>query len=284
VHAVWLDAERIAAAALWDPHLLILDAASLQPRHSHRIDVEPGEILAPPGGMLAVADAFRGRIVLLQPEVDGSAPAWPVEGVSIRGLATSPDGVELLFVSMVSAGPTQLTRTSIDWGQVLSSKLAGMRLEALEEGLEDGSPSRASPRPRMLTLDGSKHGAADPSALAVSADGRHLYIAASGAHQVLHVDRALGGPSGPGHLPLGDTLKIRSVEAGRTPVALALDPSGRWLVTADSMSDTLSVIDTRSLVVERTIALTDGPAERTPAQRGEALFQDGRLALDRWIT
>jgi hypothetical protein len=284
VHALWLDSDRIAAASLWDPWVQILDGTTLQTRHSQQVNIEPGEILALREDLLAVADAFRGRLVILEPGKPGSERLWQVDPVNLRGIAVTPDREELLFVGMASAGPTQLTRTSIDWGQVLSSKLSAIGIDALTKGLAVDRPARSRSRPRILTLDGSKHGAADPSALAVSADGRHLYIAASGAHQILHVDRSDGGPAGPGHRPLGDTLRIRTVEVGHNPTALTIDPTGRWLISADSMSDTLSVISTQTFELALTVPLADKPAERTPAQRGEALFHDGRLALDRWIT
>jgi hypothetical protein len=284
VHVAWIGGGRLAAAALWEPEVLILEGATLDTIATHPIGIEPGELLLARENLLVVADGFRGRFVLLRPGDSGTERTWRVDGVNVRGLAVSPDGEELLFVCMISPGPTQLTRTNIDWGQVLSSKVAAIGIDRLEHALGRDDGTLAKLRPRLLTLDGSRNGAADPAALQSSEDGVQLYVAAAGAHQVLHVDRSLGGPSAPGHRPLGDSLNIETLEVGRNPVALALEPGRQRLVTADSMADSLSVIDTRAFRVARVVGLGEERPERSAAELGEALFHDGRLALDRWLT
>lgn len=111
-------------------------------------------------------------------------------------------------------------------------------------------------------------------------------IALAGAHQVVKNDRRRG-TSGGGVAdlpPLGHNLGLELVEVGRTPLDLIFDPSGERVVTADSMSDSLTVVRVADLSVEATIPLGDGPPRRTPAQRGEAAFLDGRLSLDRWLS
>ena len=174
-----------------------------------------------------------------------------------------------------------VTTSNIDWGLVLSSRLSAVRLSEFARG-KDGDRLAA----RRLTLDGSVHGAADPSALAITPDGAKVVIALAGAHQVLLNDRALGLPSAESAdlLPLGHNQRLEVVEVGRSPVALALDPLGRFAVTADAMSDTLSVVKLADLSLVATVALGDGTPERTPAQRGDALFRDGRRAMDRWMS
>jgi cytochrome c peroxidase len=73
-------------------------------------------------------------------------------------------------------------------------------------------------------------------------------------------------------------------EVGRTPSDLVLDASDETAITADSMSDTLTLIRVSDLSVIGTIALGPTPVRRTPAERGEAAFLDGRRSLDRWMS
>ncbi len=135
-----------------------------------------------------------------------------------------------------------------------------------------------------MTLDGSGHGAADPAAMAVSTDGRLVLIACAGAHQVLVIDRSLGARTVADLLPLGDSQLIDTVEVGQGPVAVTIDPSGRFAVTADAMSDTLTVFGLEDLSVEATVRVGPVAPRLSPEQRGERLFHDGRRSLDRWIS
>lgn len=272
-----LGGGRAAAASAWDDAVRVVEVATGRVEAEHPLPFEPGALLALPDGRLLVADAFRGRLAVLRPGEVGSERVWTLDGVNLRGPTFSRGTGEVLLVQMAAQGGGPLTRTNLDWGLVLSSKLVAFRLALL-----DGPGGRLETR--RLTLDGSAHGAADPVALAVSPDETRIYVASRGAHQVLLADRTLGGPSGPYHRPLGDSTRIEAREVGRGPSDVAIDPTGRWVVTADALSDTLTVLDAGSLAIVATVALGPPDAERPAALRGEALFLDGRAAMDRWIT
>jgi mono/diheme cytochrome c family protein len=182
---------------------------------------------------------------------------------------------------MAQYAPVPVSRANIDWGVVLSSRLVALRISEFDAG-DDG---RSPPSRRRLQLDGSGHGAADPAALAVSPDGTKVLIALAGAHQLLLVDRTLGPrPSPADVLPLGDAQRLTAVDVGRTPVALVLDPGGTIAVTADAMADTLSVVGIEGMSLVATVRLGPSASEGTADRRGEALFRDGRRALDRWMS
>ena len=139
---------------------------------------------------------------------------------------------------------------------------------------------------RQLKLDGSANGAADPAALAVSSEGLDVFIALGGAHQVIRVDRTLGARPSAGRYGIGDSQHLPLVAVGRNPSALVLSPGGAFAITADAMSDTLTIVSTEGLETVAVVALgpdADDPA-RPVALRGEAVFRDGRAALDRWIS
>jgi mono/diheme cytochrome c family protein len=255
--------------------VLVGDALSGVEMARHAVPFEPGEMLSLPDGRLMVADAFGGRFETLTPGEPGLEHVGRLDAVNIRGLALSDDRSEVLLVHMAASGPTQVTRTNVDWGLVLASKLTAIRVDDLEE---------SRPPFRQLSLDGSGNGSADPSGIVVSADGNVIYVSLSGAHQVLRVDRRLGGPSGPDLHPLGDSNRLQEVEVGSSPFGITLDPTGAFLATADAMSDSISILSADDLKPVATVALNQGTIQRTAAQRGEALFLDGRRALDRWMS
>jgi DNA-binding beta-propeller fold protein YncE len=277
-----LGAGRAAVACLWDNAVHVVDWRRGRVEATHRLPFSPRAMVVRPDGRLIVADAFGGGLVDLVPGVPGRERYRSLDGVNLHALATSGDGKELLLAHMAQYDAVPVTEANIDRGLVLSSRLSAVRLSDFDL---DGRPGEPLPR-RGLTLDGSRHGAADPSALAVGPDGSTVLIALAGAHQVL-LNRRTEGTSTVGAddlLPLGHNQRLGVVEVGRTPVGLAIDPTGTLAVTADAMSDTLSVVKVADLSPVITVQLADGAPARTAAQRGEALFHDGRRALDRWMS
>jgi cytochrome c peroxidase len=271
---------RVAVGCLWDEAIRIVDQGAGRIVGTHRLGFAPGALVVRPDGRLVVAGAFGGKLADLLPGLTGSERVRWLDGANLHAVAISGDGRELLVGQIAAFAALPVSRTNIDWGLVISSKLTAIRLSEFD----DRSRPDGGLFFRRLALDGSGHGAADPSALAVSADGTKVAIALAGAHQVLVVDRTLGARTVADLLPLGDSQLLDVIDVGQSPVAVTFDPTGRWLVTADAMSDTLSVIAVNDLKVVRTVNLSGDLANRTAAQRGEALFRDGRLALDRWMS
>jgi len=282
VRVVALGGARVAVASTWDPAVRVLDAADGRVVRTLTVPFSPGAMVRRPDGRLIVADAFGGKLADLDPET-GRVRTRLLDGVNLHALAVSGDGKELLVAHMTQFNAVPVTTANIDWGLVLSSRLSAVRLSAFDGGGEGTAVER-----RRVTLDGSRHGAADPSALAISPDGGVVLMALAGAHQVLKNDRrvppVLGDP--PDLTPLGHNLKIETLEVGRSPLDVVFDPSGVSAVTADAMSDTLTVVRVSDLTVSATVQLAPGPGPvaRTAPQRGEAAFRDGRRALDRWMS
>lgn len=274
---VALPEGQLATASLWDNRVRILDPDNGSTLAEHPLPFSPGELLPLPGDRLLVSDAYNGKVAVLNPIQQGSERFWALEGVNIRGLRLSERTGEVLFTEMIASNSGPLTRTNIDWGLALSAKLSAFRLALLDEPGDRLDT-------RRLTLDGSGHGAADPIALETSSDESCIYVASRGAHQVLLVDRTLGGPTSANHQPLGDSMRLKSQEVGRNPAAMRIDPSGRFLVTADAMSDTLTVLSTDSFERVTQVELSPADVSRSAEIRGEALFLDGRAAMDRWMS
>lgn len=272
----------VAIGARWDNALKIFDLRTGEVRAVHPLPFSPGAMVARPDARVIVADAFGGGLVDLKPGVVGSEHLRRLDGMNLHGLALSADGKELLVAHMMQYDTVPITSANIDWGVVISSRLSAIRLSEFDG---EGSEEDVLPR-RRLTLDGAVHGAADPSALAVTPDGHKVVIALSGAHQLLLNDRSLGSPTSnaPDLLPLGHFQKLDVVEVGCSPAAVAIDPSGKRAATADAMSDTLSIVSLDDFSDVTTIRLAEREPERNAVQRGEALFHDGRRAHDRWMS
>jgi hypothetical protein len=287
-----LPGGRAAVAACWDPVLRVLDWHEGKVVHEHPLGFAPGALARRPDGRIIVADAFGGRLCDLAPGAPGSERHCAIEGTGLHALAIPADGKELLFACMFQEDALPITTANIDAGRIISAQLGAIRLADLG-GDRDRRDGADPPPQRRLTLDGPVHGAADPSAMALSRDGSKVVIALAGAHQIVWSDRTEGaGRVGADDLlPLGHNQRLRVVEVGRSPMAVTLveeqDPTGMLAVTADAMSDTLTVI--RLSDRARVAAVDLGPRSQpqavlTAAQRGEAIFRDGRRSHDRWMS
>lgn len=147
-----------------------------------------------------------------------------------------------------------------------------------------------------------REGHPDPAGLALSPDGRTLYVACEGTDDLAVVDLATGRPRGrvrfPAgsrprfvvaapdgrtvHVSLGGRDRVARVDAAaldfeegpavlRGPAGLALDPAGRTLVVACAESDEAVLLDASTLAVRRRLA-----AGREPWRA--AVSPDGRRA------
>ncbi len=89
----------------------------------------------------------------------------------------------------------------------------------------------------------------EPEGIDLSPDGKTLWVSARGSDKAIELD------------PM--TLEIkREVDVGRFPLRLAIHPSGKWAVTSDYVDGGLSVIDTESATMTRSIPVSGGQAAR----------------------
>ncbi|WP_406695418.1 cytochrome c peroxidase [Singulisphaera sp. Ch08] len=277
-----LPAGQVAIASLWDAAVRVVDWREGQVVATHRLPFPVGALARTAEGRVVVADAFGGHLADLVPGRPGSERVRDFEGVNLAAIAVSGEDNELLIAHMEQLEPAPITEANIDRGLILSSRLSGVHLSEFDSKADEPLSRR------QVALDGSVHGAADPSALALSPDGTQIFITLAGAHQVLKNDRSNGAPAASageqGLRPLGHNQRLQVLEVGRSPVAIVFDRTGQFVVTADSMSDRLSVLKVADLSRVATVNLSPGALSRTPAQRGEALFLDGKRSLDRWMS
>lgn len=93
----------------------------------------------------------------------------------------------------------------------------------------------------------------EPEGIALAADGKTLWVSARGSNQAFALDPV--------------TMQVRTtVATGRFPLRIVVRPQGDVAVTSNLQDGSLSVIDTRTAKVVRTIAVSS-------PQQAEARFQ-----------
>jgi YVTN family beta-propeller protein len=255
---------RFAVACLWPRQLVIVD---VPPRTKPHVNKAISLPFAPRcqsalagGAKIIVADAFGGRLAVVDVVRGVVESVRSVPGHNIRSLALSSDGQQLLLAQQLLAEEMPTRADDIRWANVITN---GVRSLSLDDVMKpDADLLRHS---RLHPLGEFGHGAADPAGLTVLGD--KIAVALGGTGEVAF------GPKLRGDWP---RLRI-----GRRPTALA--SLGRRLFVADTFGDTITVIDSDK--VEKIAEISLGRSlDLTPAQRGEMLFFDARLSVEGWMS
>ncbi len=259
-----LARSRAAVACLWPRQLVILDLSeSTQPRIYTTVSLPfaPRKLLALPGGeKIVVADAFGGRLAVVDVEHGIVESVRSVPGHNIQGLALSADGKQLLLTQQLLAEDTPTRADDIRWGNVMTN---GVRSLSLADVLNP--KAELLRHSRLQSLGAFLRGAADPSGLAVVDD--RLFIALAGTDEIAYEAETRG-----------DWPRLR---VGHRPTALAT--AKHRVFVANTFADSVTVIDSDKREIVTEISLGPMP-ERTPAERGELLFFDARLSVEGWMS
>ncbi len=106
-----------------------------------------------------------------------------------------------------------------------------------------------------------------PDDMALSPDGRRLFVVCSGSGEVMAVDTATGAIAG-------------RVPVGKVPRGIALAPGGKRFYVTNSWSDTVSEVDATSLQVLRTLPAGFEPTGVTVDAARNVLYVANRLSDD----
>ncbi|MGC8667809.1 MAG: cytochrome D1 domain-containing protein [Chthonomonadales bacterium] len=106
-----------------------------------------------------------------------------------------------------------------------------------------------------------------PQSIAVSRDGRRLYVSASGCDRLLVVDSAA-------------RKVVAEVPVGHRPHGVCLSPDGKFAYVTNRWSASVSVVDTAALRVTRTIPVGQGPAGVAVTPDGSKLYTANSFAQD----
>ena len=139
--------------------------------------------------------------------------------------------------------------------------------------------------PAEVPLDELERYAARPFGVAVAPDKSKIYVTSEGSESVTVLDvprllrfvRAHPGPLA-SDLAASANYVIARISVGRDPRGVAFTRDGRSLLVANRLDDTISVIDTRSNRVAKTIQLAS-PAEISVLRHGEQTFYTARYSF-----
>jgi len=213
----------------------------------------------------------------------------PNGSINLRQICVSPDGQHACLALTLARFQVPVTHLARGW--VNTSALALLDLASLEVR-------------NAVLLDDPDRGAANPWAVAWSADGRRLCVTHAGTHELSVIDfpallRKLAAlPAAPPPPPaLSDASSLSAADVpndlsflhglrrrvplnGQGPRAMVV--AGAQAFVADYFSDSLDVVDLSAPnPVTEPLALNPGH-EPTPRRRGEMYFNDATICFQGW--
>jgi YVTN family beta-propeller protein len=269
------DGSSCVVASRWSRQLGFVDVAPPASSHEHptvtvaqslALPICPGE-LAPfaDGSRLVVADAFGGRIAVVNTKRRAIESIRTLPAHNIRGLAFAPDGRTLVIAHQVLNRLAQTSFDDVHWGLLIRNHLRVVRADAL---LQPGDDAVLLSGSRLFDLGDVGYAAGDP-AKTVFDPGGNLIVALAGVDEVAIT-------ASPDEIP-------RRIVVGRRPTAVTPSPDGSVVYVADSLDDTISIVAIATGQRLATIHLGLRP-ELTAAERGERLFSSAKLSHDGWMS
>jgi len=335
--AVSPDGRWAYAANTADHSVSVIDARANKAVGSIQVGFEPtGLVVSPDGKRLYTANTISNDVSVVDTAARKQVARIPV-GRAPTYLALAPDGKTLVVNNSLSHQPAtdpKLTAhvSVIDTaaGKVIAEKrsggtmLLGMGVAISADGqvafavhsrpnfnitpsqLGQGwvhtnalsiIPLAAGGKVITVLLDNVSSGMANPHGVALSKDGRRLFVSHRGVHQlsVVNLDalRALIKRTRPAdlaraHLNLGYLWQYGGVvrrvgSGGLCPNALAVSPADGSVWVPNYFSDNVAVLDGMTGKLRRTIALGP-PTKMTLVRRGEFLFHDGAHCFQQWLS
>lgn len=218
------------------------------------------QVFLPDKTSAIVADAFGGRLAVVNLEQGRLVSVRSIQANNIRGVSHDGEGILLAHQLFDPNTPTEASR--ISWGQVVGNVLRRVALTEFTTSRDDIRHWSLYP------LGQNGRGAGDPGAIAV-APGGIIAVALSGVGEVAMRSSPLES--------------FRRIRVGARPTALAFSEDGNRLFVANTFDDTISVIDVKASRVAATISLGPRPP-LAEADLGERLFYDARLSFEGWYS
>lgn len=257
-----------SVASLWSRRVTLLDglgADTLSARTEIELPFAPrAQAVLADDRTLVVAGAFRAQLALIDVTQGRLIAVREFPGHNIGGLTVSPDGRQLYITHQLLESDAPTTYDSIHWGGLMRNLLRVVPVDVLRD------PARDLLAEGEAILFGSTGaGAADPAGITFVDDSRLAAVAAgSDRAAVFH--------------PV-DNVVAPVIETGRRPARIVPLPGQSRAAIVNTLSDSLTVIDT-----ERGTSLCEvslGPTPPAgPRERGESLFYDARLSHDGWLS
>jgi YVTN family beta-propeller protein len=212
---------------------------------------------------LIVADAFGGRLGIVDPKRRELVETRQFPGHNVRGVRTRPDGKMLVVAHQMLNDLAHSIQNDIHWGLLMSNDLRWLEVDSVLAGGE-----KLYYGAHIHPLGDPGKGGGDPGGLAMAADGT-VCVSLSGVNLI-----ALGKEN---------DFSMQRIRVGRRPTAVAFSPDSGRLFVANTHDDSISVVDVAALEVSATISLGPQPT-LSEAQQGELLFYDASLSHDGWMS
>ncbi len=188
---------------------------------AQRIDLSPnkrphGLVWLADGRIMATTEGSDTLTIIWNTEVCGSEELCEVQPTIVSAIPTGNKGSHMLAVNA-------------DGSRAYVSNLQSKNVSVLDTALGK----------KIRDLDAGT----EPEGIALTPDGKELWVAARGSDEVFVFDT--------------DTLEQKAnIKTGRFPIRIAISPDGRHAVTSDLRDGAISVIDTASKKVIRTISVS----------------------------
>ncbi len=193
----------------------------------------------------------------------------------LQGVATVPGSGVTLFTLMRNKNLVPMTRLAQGW--TVTNGLGILWPDGRVDQVLLDEPGAAFP---------------DPMDVAVSPGGRHALVTSGGADLVAVVDMAallsvVNTSSDrrrrevlPNHLGSSGRFVVGRIAVGSNPRGVVFSPDGRFAYVANTLDDSVTVLDTDGYTVAGTIDL-GGPRAVSETRRGEKLFHGAAITAGR---
>jgi DNA-binding beta-propeller fold protein YncE/mono/diheme cytochrome c family protein len=259
------DGSRCWVASLWSRCLTVVDLAQRRVLQSIPLGFAPRHQMAVRDDTrLIVADAFGGRLAVVNLDRGEVASVRTIPAHNIRGLALSADRKDLLVSHQILNRLAETTTTDIHWGNLITNHLRALPLSGVLTPSADvlhGS--------RLQLLGDIGRGAGDPAGIATDAEG-NVIVALAGVNEIALSSQKRRGT-------------WQRLQVGRRPTAVEVSPERHRAYVANTSGDSITVVDLRDRKIEAEIVLGARP-QPVPANEGETLFYDARLSFEGWFS
>lgn len=208
--------------------------------------------------VLLVADAFGGKLAVIDRAEGKISSVREIPGHNIHGLTLAHDGSTVVLARQLSSRLATSSFDDVHWGYLMKNQVVILRTDALLDPRAEilrGSSTR--------DLDEVGHAAGDPEDLVISPKGQ-IVVALAGVGEIAI---------------LGDRASsIARIPAGTRPSSVVLGSNGQAAYVADAEEDAVVILPRGGVV-------SLGPRPQpTAIERGERLFTSARLSHHGWMS
>lgn len=224
-----------------------------------------GKMLAmPESPHLVIADAFEGRLAVLDVCRRQVTHVHDLGGHNLGGLCWDITHDRLLISHQILAYNLPLTFDNVQWGAVLKNVV-----RIVPRPMLVNSSIKLATATRVVSLGEEGDGSGDPTGVLPLADGAFA-VALGGADELAMVEST--------------GLVTKRVALGRRPLVVLNGSHAEELLVLNHFDDSISKVNLgQDEAAPAVLALGTQP-KLSPADRGERLFYDARLSLDRWMS